>query len=284
MSDEARKKTANHDHVVALRAVEKVILDHSVPDAFSGLLVTPWMAISKELLQQHGELSDAWVRMLWFTRKVCNSISTSLTAVDPEPLDHVLQTFMLWLQGLNQGTGSFDQVTTAAEQLCDSLKTQMMFDLSKEDVPDAIETAPAENTQLNPNDLAPKDLDTQPITMNAGVTFMDTPTVSENQSTPPKQEAQFKAPTGPAHVADQTAGGGSDALLIAVGVWLGFHDEDASMMAKLAVYDRANDNYIFANKQGFLVRQIKTHDLLHLIENELVDIIERRLVPRVPKA
>lgn len=112
---------------------------------------------------------------------------------------------------------------------------------------------------------------------------MDIPTVSDNVNTDQNKEPEFKAPSDPAPVADKTAVGTSDSLLIPVGVWLGFHDEDASMMAKLAVYDRANGNYIFANKQGFLVRQVNTPDLLHLIENELVDIIERRLVPRVTK-
>ncbi len=293
VSDEAWKKPVDHDHVVALRAVEKVILDHSVPAAFSELLVTPWMGISQELLQLHGELSDTWVRMLWFTRKVCTSISTSLTAADPEPLDHVLQTFMLWLQGLNQGTGSFDQVTTAAEHLCGSLKTQMMVDLSRDDMTDVDDTAAAGSSQPNPNDLnpnnlaptdlAPIDLATPTITMNVSEAPMDIPTVSDNGNTDQNKEPEFKAPSDPAPVADKTAVGTSDSLLIPVGVWLGFHDEDASMMAKLAVYDRANGNYIFANKQGFLVRQVNTPDLLHLIENELVDIIERRLVPRVTK-
>jgi hypothetical protein len=69
---------------------------------------------------------------------------------------------------------------------------------------------------------------------------------------------------------------------VPIGVWLGFHDQDISTMAKLAVYDRENDNYIFANKQGYLVRQLKSPELIQLIEQELVDIIERRLVTRKP--
>ena len=115
---------------------------------------------------------------------------------------------------------------------------------------------------------------------------MDIPTLSEKLHTPLDNEPESTAGKDSAQAMDRPAAAAerSKSTIVPVGIWLGFHDEDVSTMVKLAVYDRANDNYIFANKQGFLVRQMSTPDLLELIENQLVDIIERRLVTRKPAA
>ena len=127
-------------------------------------------------------------------------------------------------------------------------------------------------------------LNGQPITTSAGDALMDIPTLSEKLHTPLDNESESTAGREPAHATERPAAERSKSTIVPVGIWLGFHDEDVSTMVKLAVYDRANDNYIFANKQGFLVRQMNTPDLLELIENQLVDIIERRLVTRKPAA
>ena len=111
---------------------------------------------------------------------------------------------------------------------------------------------------------------------------MDIPTLSEKLHTPLDNESEAKSGGDPTHATERPSTDKSKSTIVPVGIWLGFHDEDVSTMVKLAVYDRANDNYIFANKQGFLVRQMNTPDLLDLIENQLVDIIERRLVTRKP--
>lgn len=111
---------------------------------------------------------------------------------------------------------------------------------------------------------------------------MDIPTLSEKLHTPLDNESEPKSSGDPTHATERPSTEKSKSTIVPVGIWLGFHDEDVSTMVKLAVYDRANDNYIFANKQGFLVRQMNTPDLLDLIENQLVDIIERRLVTRKP--
>ena len=113
---------------------------------------------------------------------------------------------------------------------------------------------------------------------------MDIPTLSEKLHTPLDKEPDSTTGRESAQATERPAAERSKSTIVPVGIWLGFHDEDVSTMVKLAVYDRANDNYIFANKQGFLVRQMNTPDLLNLIENQLVDIIERRLVTRKPAA
>ena len=59
-----------------------------------------------------------------------------------------------------------------------------------------------------------------------------------------------------------------------IGVWLGFHDGDIPIMAKLAVYDPSRDNYIFVNRQGISLRQISRPELLALVDEGLVDILE----------
>ncbi len=61
-----------------------------------------------------------------------------------------------------------------------------------------------------------------------------------------------------------------------MGAWLGFHDGETPLMARLAVYDLENDHYIFVNRQGVKMRQVSRLELLHLIDNELVDILETR--------
>ena len=125
-------------------------------------------------------------------------------------------------------------------------------------------------------------LNGHPITTSAGDALMDIPTLSEKLHTPLDNDAEPKSGGEPTHATERPSADRSKSTIVPVGIWLGFHDEDVSTMVKLAVYDRANDNYIFANKQGFLVRQMNTPDLLDLIENQLVDIIERRLVTRKP--
>lgn len=59
-----------------------------------------------------------------------------------------------------------------------------------------------------------------------------------------------------------------------MGAWLGFHDGDTPLMARLAVYDLENDYYIFVNRKGVKMRQVSRLELLNLIDNGLVDILE----------
>ena len=61
-----------------------------------------------------------------------------------------------------------------------------------------------------------------------------------------------------------------------MGAWLGFHDGETPIMAKLAVYDPRRDNYIFVNRKGIALRELNRADLLALMDQGLVDILETR--------
>ncbi len=65
----------------------------------------------------------------------------------------------------------------------------------------------------------------------------------------------------------------SIALNLPMGAWLGFHDGEAPLMAKLAVHDPELDLYIFVNRQGIKMRQLSRRELELLAEQELVDIL-----------
>jgi len=59
-----------------------------------------------------------------------------------------------------------------------------------------------------------------------------------------------------------------------MGAWLGFHDGDTPLLAKLAVHDREQDNYIFVNRSGIKMRELNRAELLALVEKGLVEILE----------
>ncbi len=65
-------------------------------------------------------------------------------------------------------------------------------------------------------------------------------------------------------------------ITLAMGTWLGFHDGEMPMMARLAVHDRERDAYIFVNREGIKLRELNRAELANLIQQELVDIIETR--------
>jgi hypothetical protein len=59
-----------------------------------------------------------------------------------------------------------------------------------------------------------------------------------------------------------------------MGAWLGFHDGETPLMARLAVYDLENDHYIFVNRKGVKMRQVGREEMLNLIDKGLVDVLE----------
>jgi hypothetical protein len=59
-----------------------------------------------------------------------------------------------------------------------------------------------------------------------------------------------------------------------MGAWLGFHDGETPLMARLAVHDLEGDFYIFVNRQGVKMRQVSKLELLKLIDSGMVDILE----------
>ncbi|MHA7817183.1 MAG: DUF1631 family protein [Pseudohaliea sp.] len=80
---------------------------------------------------------------------------------------------------------------------------------------------------------------------------------------PATPERPLRAPPGPE-------------MDVPMGAWLGFHDGETPIMAKLAVYDPRRDNYIFVNRRGIALRELSRAELLALIDEGLVDILETR--------
>jgi hypothetical protein len=59
-----------------------------------------------------------------------------------------------------------------------------------------------------------------------------------------------------------------------MGAWLGFHDGDKPLLAKLAAHDKENDNYIFVDREGIKMRQLSTSELRSLMAKGLVEVLE----------
>ncbi len=66
------------------------------------------------------------------------------------------------------------------------------------------------------------------------------------------------------------------ALDVPMGAWLGFHDGETPIMAKLVVFDPRREHYIFVNRRGIALREISRSELLELIDDGLVDILETK--------
>ena len=91
---------------------------------------------------------------------------------------------------------------------------------------------------------------------------------------PPRPEPE---PVAPAPQAPPAAGGAATREVdVPMGAWLGFHDGETPIMAKLAVYDPRRDNYIFVNRMGIALRELNRAELLKLMDQGLVDILETR--------
>ena len=65
-------------------------------------------------------------------------------------------------------------------------------------------------------------------------------------------------------------------LQLPMGTWLGFHDRDPPLMAKVAVRDLEKDSYIFTNRDGIKLRELTVAQLIALIDRDMVDILERK--------
>ena len=65
-------------------------------------------------------------------------------------------------------------------------------------------------------------------------------------------------------------------LQIPIGTWLGFHDREPPIMARVAVRDLERDSYIFTNRDGIKLRELTVPQLVTLIERDMVDILEHK--------
>ncbi|MDG1461226.1 MAG: DUF1631 family protein [Luminiphilus sp.] len=71
----------------------------------------------------------------------------------------------------------------------------------------------------------------------------------------------------------------SDAIVklqIPMGTWLGFHDRDPPLMAKIVACDLDKNSYIFTNRDGIKIRELTVPQLVALIDRDMVDILERQ--------
>lgn len=65
-------------------------------------------------------------------------------------------------------------------------------------------------------------------------------------------------------------------MQLPMGAWLGFHDTQPPLMAKLAVHDPEQNTYIFVDRNGIKLRQLSRKQLHALIDKGMVDILEKR--------
>jgi hypothetical protein len=86
---------------------------------------------------------------------------------------------------------------------------------------------------------------------------------------PPEPPPQPRTPA-------QTSGLSATDIQLTMGAWLGFHDGDTPIMARLAVHDREQGSYIFVNRQGIKLRQLSTDELTSLIDQGQVELLETR--------
>jgi hypothetical protein len=90
-----------------------------------------------------------------------------------------------------------------------------------------------------------------------------------------QQQRQEAAP-GTELTEQQNPASQPEVAVLPTGAWVGFHDGETPLLAKLAVYNREKDHYIFVNRHGIKMRQLNREQLLKLIEESLVDILETR--------
>jgi hypothetical protein len=61
-----------------------------------------------------------------------------------------------------------------------------------------------------------------------------------------------------------------------MGAWLGFHDGETPLLAKVAVHDPQRDVYIFVNREGIKLRELARSELASLREQGLVEVLESK--------
>ncbi len=320
-------------------ALRLILQDYDLPEAYSQLVTGPWRVVAQAVLDQYGDDSDAWNRMVWFSRILCTAIQTSFQRESTDAVADALNGFKIWLHSYEEENDSIHLVISAADYVCSRLLTQIGEDIANlEQATEANTDTDAESTTpettaagaLNENtaEAVARVLEVEEVELEevkeAGTMaqqenpeecttactetaeqkshedYMDIPVFQStgatktwgdnsmdilSQAAPAEatlQESELEVPSLGQVPTSQPAAerASSSQVQVPMGTWLGFHDQDMPTLAKLAVYDRGNDSYIFANKQGLLVRQLTKLELQRLIESELVELVESRSVIR----
>lgn len=102
----------------------------------------------------------------------------------------------------------------------------------------------------------------------------------ENQPEPPADapDTPDNLPTAAEEPAAEAPEASTDTATLELpsGTWLGFHDGETPLMARLAVHDPEEDQYIFVNRKGVKLRTASGAELSSLIDQGLVDILETK--------
>jgi hypothetical protein len=61
-----------------------------------------------------------------------------------------------------------------------------------------------------------------------------------------------------------------------MGAWLGFHDGETPLLARVAVHDPQRDVYIFVNREGIKLREVSRPELRSLMQQGLVEVLESK--------
>lgn len=110
------------------------------------------------------------------------------------------------------------------------------------------------------------------IHVDGNVDYSDEQAISTTQRPVQQRAGQSNTPTSDQPYESNTV----VKLQIPMGTWIGFHDRDPPLMAKVAVRDLEKDSYIFTNREGIKLRELTVPQLIALIDRDMVDILERK--------
>jgi hypothetical protein len=110
------------------------------------------------------------------------------------------------------------------------------------------------------------------IHVDGNVDYSDEQAISTTQRPVQQRVGQSNTPTSNQAYDSNTV----VKLQIPMGTWIGFHDRDPPLMAKVAVRDLEKDSYIFTNREGIKLRELTVPQLIALIDRDMVDILERK--------
>ena len=70
--------------------------------------------------------------------------------------------------------------------------------------------------------------------------------------------------------------GAENEFRLSTGTWIGFHDGNTPLLAKLAFHDRDADTYTFVNRAGEKLRELNSREFSALMDDGLIEVIQTR--------
>ncbi len=95
----------------------------------------------------------------------------------------------------------------------------------------------------------------------------------------PAPKSDKTAAQAPRKVAEQDAGvtaAGEPLPLPPLGSWLGFHDVDPPLLARLAMHDAVRGLLILVNRKGMEIRRLEEAQYISLVQEGMIDLLETR--------